>query len=131
MDVIRNLIIGSDGFVGRSLCAFLENKSQAVVRFDLKRSPKEDARAARINLDEIDRVLFLAWEVGGAKYLYREDFQFAQLDSNLRLMLNIFPQLREAKKPFLFVSSQLAKNPRPYMDRLNGSAKFGATCSEA
>lgn len=109
MEKTRDLVIGSDGFVGRSLCAFLEAKSHRVVRFDLKRSPQEDARAARLDLEAVDRVFFLAWEVGGAKFLYREDFQFAQLDSNLRLMLNLFPQLREARKPFLFVSSQLAE----------------------
>jgi nucleoside-diphosphate-sugar epimerase len=57
----------------------------------------------------IDRVYFLAWEVGGAKYLYREDSQLAQLDWNLDLMQNVFRQLRPARMPFLFVSSQLAE----------------------
>jgi nucleoside-diphosphate-sugar epimerase len=47
--------------------------------------------------------------VGGAKYLYRDDVQFRQLDWNLRLMLNIMPQLRGSGVPFLFVSSQLAE----------------------
>jgi len=61
----------------------------------------------------------LAWEVGGAKYLYREDIQFVQLDSNLKLMLNVFPQLQAAKTPFLFVSSQLAEE----YDTVYGSTK--------
>lgn len=104
-----NLIIGSDGFVGAPLCRYLESQGERVVRFDLKRGAHEDARVARIELDRIDQVYFLAWEVGGAKYLYRDDIQFLQLDSNLKLMLNVFPQLQAARVPFLFVSSQLAE----------------------
>jgi hypothetical protein len=61
----------------------------------------------------------LAWEVGGAKYLYRDDIQFVQLDSNLKLMLNVFPQLQAAKAQFLFVSSQLAEEH----DTVYGSTK--------
>jgi nucleoside-diphosphate-sugar epimerase len=62
-----------------------------------------------LDLAGIDQVYFLAWEVGGAKYLYRDDIQFVQLNSNLQLMLNVFPQLQSARVPFLFVSSQLAE----------------------
>ena len=51
----------------------------------------------------------VAWEVGGAKYLYRDDVQLRQLDWNLQLLLNVMPQLRESGTPFLFVSSQLAE----------------------
>lgn len=109
MDRIRNLVLGSEGFVGKSLCDYLERHGEVVVRFDIKRGEKEDARYCKLPLDQVDRVYFLAWEVGGAKYLYRDDVQFLQLDWNLQLMLNVMPQLREAGKPFLFVSSQLAE----------------------
>lgn len=104
-----NLVIGSDGFVGRPFCKFLEEKGEEVIRFDLKRGSHEDARVASISFRGIDRVYFLAWEVGGAKYLYRDDIQFVQLDANLKLMLNLFPQLQASRVPFLFVSSQLAE----------------------
>jgi nucleoside-diphosphate-sugar epimerase len=107
--MITNLVIGSDGFVGNPLCQHLESVGEKVVRFDLKRGVAEDARLAQIDFQGIDRVYFLAWEVGGAKYLYRDDIQFLQLDSNLKLMLNVFPQLKDAGVPFLFVSSQLAE----------------------
>lgn len=114
-----NLVIGSDGFVGNPFCNYLESLGEKVVRFDLKRGPAEDARVARLSFERIDRVYFLAWEVGGAKYLYRDDIQFLQLDSNLKLMLNVFPQLKEARVPFLFVSSQLAEE----YDTVYGSTK--------
>lgn len=107
--MITNLVIGSDGFVGTPLCRHLENLGEHALRFDIKRGAQEDARIASLDLKGVDRVYFLAWEVGGAKYLYRSDIQFVQLDSNLKLMLNVFPQLQAAKVPFLFVSSQLAE----------------------
>lgn len=106
---MKSLVIGSDGFVGRPFCDYLERQGEEVVRFDIKRGEQEDGRTASLPLEGIDRVYFLAWEVGGAKYLYRDDVQFRQLDWNLQLMLNIMPQLRESQTPFLFVSSQLAE----------------------
>jgi len=117
--MITNLVIGSDGFVGTPLCRYLENRGERVWRFDLKRGAHEDARVARLDLAGVDRVYFLAWEVGGAKYLYRDDIQFVQLDSNLKLMLNVFPQLQAARVPFIFVSSQLAEE----YDTVYGSTK--------
>lgn len=114
-----NLVIGSDGFVGKPLCAYLKNCGEIVIPFDIKRGEDEDARLAVLPLNGVDRVFFLAWEVGGAKYLYRDDIQFLQLDSNLKLMLNVFPQIQAAKLPFLFVSSQLAEE----YDTVYGSTK--------
>ena len=105
----RNLVVGSEGFVGKPLCAHLEELGEQVVRFDIKRGDHEDARRVNLSLNGVDRVYFLAWEVGGAKYLYRDDVQFRQLDWNLQLLLNVMPQLRESGTPFLFVSSQLAE----------------------
>ncbi len=104
-----NLVLGSDGFVGRPFCEHLERLGEKVVRFDIKRGGHEDARCIRLPLAGIDRVYFLAWEVGGSKFLYRDDAQFLQLDWNLHLLLNVMPQLRETGMPFLFVSSQLAE----------------------
>lgn len=117
--MVTSLVIGSEGFVGMPLCRHLENRGERVLRFDLKRGAHEDARAVRLELEGVDQVYFLAWEVGGAKYLYRSDIQFLQLDSNLKLMLNVFPQLQASQTPFLFVSSQLAEE----YDTVYGSTK--------
>lgn len=104
-----NLVIGSDGFIGTPFCRFLEAKGEKVVRFDLKRDKMEDARIALLPLSKIDNVYFLAWDVGGSKYLYVPKLQKNQLDWNLALMKNVFDQVEKAKKPFLFVSSQLSE----------------------
>ncbi len=104
-----SLVLGSHGFVGTSFCRYLENIGDTVVPFDMKHAAEEDGRSAQLCLDGIDKVYFLAWEVGGSKYLYRSDTQLSQLDWNLRLMSNVMPQLQAARLPFLFVSSQLAE----------------------
>lgn len=107
--MLSNLVIGSEGFVGKPFCTYLENLGERVVHLDIKRGVHEDARVADLHLDDIDRIYFLAWDVGGAKYLYRDEVQFRQLDWNLKLLLNVMPQLQKRKLPFLFVSSQLAE----------------------
>lgn len=106
---MKNLVIGSEGFIGKTFCKFIESKGEEVVRFDIKRGDEEDARTAILNFDGIDRVYFLAWDVGGAKYLYKEDAQRSQLDWNISLLQNVMVQLGESKIPFLFISSQLAE----------------------
>lgn len=107
--MIKNLVLGSEGFVGRSFCNYLRGLGEAVIPFDIKLSADEDARHAILDLRNVDRVYFLAWDVGGAKYLYKQNTQLRQLDWNLKLMLNIMPQLGVNNIPFLFTSSQLAE----------------------
>jgi nucleoside-diphosphate-sugar epimerase len=102
------LVIGSDGFVGSYFCKYLEKKGENVVRFDIKRGMEEDARKMKFDLENIDFIYFLAWDVGGAKYLYKKDTQLKQMEWNIDLLSNIFKQI--INKPFVFISSQLAEN---------------------
>ncbi|MFC1790649.1 NAD-dependent epimerase/dehydratase family protein, partial [Patescibacteria group bacterium] len=53
---ISNLVIGSEGFIGKPFCRYLEDQGEKVVRFDIKRSQEEDGRTAKLNLKGIDRV---------------------------------------------------------------------------
>ena len=69
IQMINNLVIGSDGFVGKPLCNHLMAAGEEIIRFDIKRSNTENARLANLPLKDVDKVYFLAWEVGGAKYL--------------------------------------------------------------
>ena len=111
---MKNLVLGSEGFVGDYLCKYLEKKGEEVIRFDIKRDKKEDATLYRLPLEGIDKVYFLAWDVGGAKYLYREDTQLHQLKWNVALLDNVMNQLEESKTPFVFTSSQLAEDSTVY-----------------
>ena len=105
--MIKNLVIGSEGFIGKPFCRFLEEKGENIIRFDIKRGKKEDARFAKFDFKKIDRIYFLAWDVGGSKYLYESNLQLSQLNWNLKLMENVFEQLSKSKKPFLFFLSQV------------------------
>ena len=107
--MVNNLILGSEGFVGKAFCSFLEEQGEGVVRFDIRRSANEDCRYSQLPLDGVDRIYILAWDVGGAKYLYKTESQFRQLDWNLRILLNVMVQIQAAHIPFLFASSQLAQ----------------------
>ncbi len=107
--MIKNLVIGSEGFIGKPFCNFLEQKGEEVIRFDIKKNKKEDARFFEFNFKNIDRIYFLAWDVGGSKYLYDSKLQMRQLKWNLELMTNVFAHIERQKKPFLFVSSQLVE----------------------
>ncbi|MBU6427157.1 NAD(P)-dependent oxidoreductase [Patescibacteria group bacterium] len=106
---IRNLVLGSSGFIGVPFCRFLEAQGEEVVPFDIRRSPDEDARFATLPLDKVDRVYFLAWDVGGAKYLFREDALIHQLEWNMKLLENVMKQLQSNSVPFFYVSSQFAE----------------------
>lgn len=105
---MRNLVIGSDGFIGVPFCKYLESQKEEVIRFDIKSNKKHDARIFKFDLREIDRIYFLAWDVGGSKYLFNENNQLSQLKWNLDLLKNVLGQLEKQKKKFLFVSSQFA-----------------------
>jgi nucleoside-diphosphate-sugar epimerase len=105
---MNNLVLGSSGFVGRYFCTYLKQKGEKVVEYDLIHSSLEDGRFNHLPLKGIDRVYFLAWNVGGSNYLYDPKTQQGQLDWNLKLLSNILPQLK--KVPFVFVSSQLAED---------------------
>ena len=107
--MINNLVIGSEGFIGTPFCKFLENKGEKVIHFDIRRSEKEDGRTFKFNFKNIDKIYFLAWDVGGSKYLYEPKLQMTQLKWNLSLMTNIFEYIGKEKKDFLFVSSQLSE----------------------
>lgn len=110
----RNLVIGSEGFIGKPFCSFLEKRGEEVVHFDIARSAKEDARSAPLPLEHIDRVYFLAWEVGGSRYLYQEKTQLHQLHWNLELLSHVMKQLEKSKTRFVFVSSQLSEKNTVY-----------------
>jgi nucleoside-diphosphate-sugar epimerase len=63
---------------------------------------------------ECDRVWFLAWDTGGARYIEAVDRQHEQYKHNCELTLRVLDALARIRKPFLFVSSQLAGLPTAY-----------------
>ena len=62
---MRNIVLGSEGFIGKYLCNYLENLDEEVAGLDIKNTINEDLRFHRLDLTDIDRVYFMAWDVGG------------------------------------------------------------------
>ncbi len=105
---MKNLVLGSSGFLGKYLCEFLKNKGEEVVEFDIVKDIKQDCRTAKLPLEGIDRVYFLAWQVGGSNYLYAKNTQEEQLIWNNAILNNCMDQLKNTN--FVFISSQLAES---------------------
>ena len=105
---MKNLVIGSSGFVGRYLCQYLKNLGEDVIEYDIVRNELEDCRYYKLPLEDIDRVYLLGWKVGGANYLYNPKTQKEQLDWNIKILTNTMDQLTNI--PFMFVSTQLAED---------------------
>jgi nucleoside-diphosphate-sugar epimerase len=103
------LVLGGDGFIGKFLVNHLVARGNYVESIDFNSDAAQDLRVLKIsNLTEFDACFFLAWNVGGSKFLTEPSTWQAQFADNVALIHNIFPQLIRTSIPFLFVSSQLA-----------------------
>ena len=108
--VMRSLVLGSSGRVGRALCAHLRGQGDVVGEFDIRRDESEDVRSATIPLESYDRVFLLAWDVGGARYLNDPGTQRWQFEWNTAILESALPQIADAGIPLTFASSQLARD---------------------
>lgn len=113
MAIRKNLVLGGSGTIGKALCIHLELLGEEVINLDLKNG--KDIRI--IDLDffkNIDFVWFLAWDVGGAKYLYNPSNQLQIIKNNTLICEKVFSYLEKYKLPFIFASSQLASFDNAY-----------------
>jgi len=110
---MKYLILGSSGQIGTALTQWCGQNSIPYAEFDIVRDSEEDLRTEnneRLNaaLKDSDFVMFLAYDVGGSRYLQGKQDQFEFISNNAQLMEYTFRALKEAGKPFIFVSSQMA-----------------------
>lgn len=110
---MKYLVLGSSGQIGSSLVKYIKKIKEEPILFDLTNSPEQDLRISNNpellqKIEEADFVFFLAFDVGGSRYLktYQNTFEF--ISNNVKLMENTFEILKEKKKPFLFASSQMS-----------------------
>jgi len=111
---VNELVLGGEGLIGSELVSALNAKGHTVISLDHKsgcdlRRPLDPGP-----FEKCDRVWFLAWDTGGAKFLEAEDRQHDQYRNNCELSLRIFDALARTKKPFIFTTSQLAGLPNAY-----------------
>jgi nucleoside-diphosphate-sugar epimerase len=107
------LVLGSEGQIGKPLVNYLKNQGLNVLTFDIDNDPVEDLRIRDNRLlerymTESEFVFFLAYDVGGAKYLYNHQHTYKFIDNNIRIMSNTFDALERVGVPFIFASSQMA-----------------------
>jgi nucleoside-diphosphate-sugar epimerase len=106
-------ILGSSGQIGSYLSDYLRKKGHEVNEFDIVRSETEDLTKIpntklQHDIRVSDFVFFLAFDVGGSRYLKKYQHTFDFIDNNSRIMVNVFQWLNEYKKPFIFASSQMS-----------------------
>ncbi|WP_262590118.1 NAD-dependent epimerase/dehydratase family protein [Candidatus Pelagibacter communis] len=107
------LILGSSGQIGNHLKEYLNKKKYKVLEFDLERSKEEDLRISnnKVLIQKIKRsdfIFFLAFDVGGSRYLKKYQNTFEFISNNTKLMENTFSLIKKYNKPFLFASSQMS-----------------------
>ena len=106
-------ILGSSGQIGAYLTEYLTKKGHLVREFDVVNGYHEDMTHIpnvflRNVIMESDFVFFLAFDVGGSRYLKKYQHTFDFINNNTRMMVNAFGLLEKYKKPFVFASSQMA-----------------------
>ena len=108
---MKYLVLGSSGQIGAELCKFLKNEGHEVLTFDIEAESMQDLRIKGMvdsYINESDFVMFLAFDVGGSRYLKKYQNTYEFIDNNTKLMTFTFDALKAYRKPFIFASSQMS-----------------------
>ena len=113
---MRILVLGSHGTCGRSVCKEFESRGHTVIPWDIKISNDHDLRIVGCLdsiLPTIDFVVFLAFDVGGAKYMSESSTEF--IDNNLLILHNTFASIKKFGRKFIHTTSTMSNmNHIPY-----------------
>ena len=106
-------ILGSAGQIGAYLSEYLKDKGHHVSNVDIVNGVQYDLRVTPNTVVEnaiqyADFVFFLAFDVGGSRYLKKYQHTFEFVNNNTRMMANTFRLLEKHKKRFIFASSQMS-----------------------
>ena len=108
------LILGSEGQIGGHLVEFFKNKKNFnIIKFDIILKKTFDLRNfdnkfLEKSIKQSDFIFFLAFDVGGSRYLKKYQKKYDFLINNLLIMTNVFKLLHKYKKKFVFASSQMS-----------------------
>ena len=110
---MKVLILGSNGQIGSYLSEYLKQKGHEVTEFDVTNDEEQDLRKIpnpklMHDIRLSDFVFFLAFDVGGSRYLKKYQHTYDFVNNNTRIMANVFHYLNEYRKPFVFASSQMS-----------------------
>ena len=106
-------ILGSEGQIGAYLSEYLQKKGHEVTGIDVVYGPENDLRVTpnsyvESKIKDADFVFFLAFDVGGSRYLKKYQHTFDFVNNNTRVMANTFRLLNKYNKRFVFASSQMS-----------------------
>ena len=106
-------ILGSEGQIGAYLSEYLTKKGHEVTGVDVVYGPEKDLRVTpntyvESKIENADFVFFLAFDVGGSRYLKKYQHTFEFVNNNTRIMANTFRLLERYNKQFVFASSQMS-----------------------
>lgn len=113
---MKILVLGSEGQIGSNFCEYAISKGHEIIRWDKTISSEHNLARDCFSLHSSlgpyilasDAILFLAYNVGGAKYQAYNDKMFDYISENVQIMENTFTILRNINKPVLFASSQMS-----------------------
>jgi nucleoside-diphosphate-sugar epimerase len=110
---MKVLNLGSSGQIGAYLTDYLREKGHEVTEYDKNLGPQYNLTAIPSTwlehcIKEADFVFFLAFDVGGSRYLKKYQHTFKFIDNNTRMMANVFGLLEKHRKRFVFASSQMS-----------------------
>ena len=106
-------ILGSEGQIGAYLSEYLTKKGHEITGIDVVYGPENDLRVTpntyvESKIKDADFVFFLAFDVGGSRYLKKYQHTFDFVNNNTRVMANTFRLLKKYSKRFVFASSQMS-----------------------
>ena len=110
---MKVLVLGSSGQIGAYLSEYLRKKGHVVINFDKVETSNHDLTVIpniylENAIETVDFVFFLAFDVGGSRYLKKYQHTFNFIDNNTRMMANVFGLLEKYNKRFVFASSQMS-----------------------
>jgi len=110
---MKVVILGSEGQIGAYLTEYLRKKGHDVTEFDVVNDEEQDLTKIpntklMHDIRLADFVFFLAFDVGGSRYLKKYQHTYDFINNNARIMVNVFQYLAEYRKPFVFASSQMS-----------------------
>ena len=110
---MKVLNLGSSGQIGAYLTEYLRKKGHEVIEYDKNLGARYNLTAIPSTwlescIKEADFVFFLAFDVGGSRYLKKYQHTFDFINNNTRLMANVFDLLEKHNKRFVFASSQMS-----------------------
>ena len=110
---MKVLNLGSSGQIGAYLTEYLRKKGHEVIEYDKNLGAQYNLTSIPSTwlescIKQADFVFFLAFDVGGSRYLKKYQHTFDFINNNTRLMANVFGLLEKHNKRFVFASSQMS-----------------------